>query len=90
VIPAGGGLVMPWSYSLVRDIILVLFGGGLLWLLFNQRSFLKERIRILEGSQQALVNEANSLRARMDPLLALFDRLSPEKLVMGDVGSKTT
>jgi hypothetical protein len=82
--PVAASAAMPsWLlyYPIVRDLIIVLVGGALIYLLFTERRFHRDQIKTLLGRQQALEQEAVTQKAYTDRLVALFRELSPEKLV---------
>jgi len=72
---------MPWWYSLVRDVVLVLVGAGVIYVLREERTFLRDQIKTLGDRLQAIQTEATALKAFTDRLLAMFEQLSPERLV---------
>jgi hypothetical protein len=70
-----------WYYPFARDAIITLIGGGLVYLLYTDRSFLRNQFRTLLDRQQALEQEAVTQKAYTDRLLALLDHLSPQRLL---------
>jgi len=72
---------MPWWYPLARDAVLGLVMVGVIWLLFKERSFLREQIRTLTERLQSIQTEATALKAFTDRFLAMFEQLSPKRLL---------
>jgi len=72
---------MPWWYPIVRDVVFGLVGVGLIGLLLKERAILRGQIKTLEQSQKTFLDESDAMKKRTDQLLALYDRMSTEKLV---------